>query len=128
MDWGKKRFGQNMAWGHGTFVEAIYDWFNEYKVYLEAGANPLILRFPGDPELVELGLVVFYDPAIQLCLHLITNDVFLQGKDIGHFLAMVWSNTSKIGCFKVFGPNFYGKDQHIYGCNYHPMGLIVVYF
>ena len=51
-----------MAWGHGTFQEAIYDWFNEYKVYLKAGANPLIYRMDvnNDPELAELGLEVLY--------------------------------------------------------------------
>ena len=51
-----------MAWGHGTFQEAIYDWFNEYKVYLKAGANPLIARkdVNNDPELAKLGLEVSY--------------------------------------------------------------------
>ena len=53
-----------MAWGHGTFQEAIYDWFNEYKVYLKAGANPLIARkdVNNDPELAKLGLEVSYFP------------------------------------------------------------------
>ena len=53
-----------MAWGHGTFQEAILDWFNEYKVYLEAGANPLIMRMDvnNDRELTKLGLEVSYFP------------------------------------------------------------------
>ena len=39
-------------------LDAATDWFNEYKDYLDAGANPLIMKNPGDPELLKLGLHV----------------------------------------------------------------------
>lgn len=63
-----------MAWGHGTFQEAIYDWFNEYKVYLKAGANPLIMRkdVNKDPELAELGLEVSCFPPTNNCIFIPT--------------------------------------------------------
>ena len=54
-------------------LDAAKDWFNEYKDYLDAGANPLIMKNPGDPELFKLGLHVnnkalsFFEFCVSVC-------------------------------------------------------------
>ena len=90
-----------MGWGQRTIEGCMTAWFDEHVNYTQMGLNPLLANANMDPiaQANNLG-------------------------PIGHFTAMVYFNTTHLGCSKA-------RDEQavtygvVYACNYSPPGNIV---
>lgn len=88
---------------------AITDWYNEVELFGKERVKPFKYAF-----LSLKTHVVFYNPRISRF-----------STDVGHYTAMVWSNTNKVGCgvTEYIDGKWFAK---LYTCNYGPAGKIII--